>query len=54
MSPVKFSRRGHAEQGLIPQGNAAHRGAVHLKDRPPGCEVTIELPRAAGGVEIRE
>lgn len=30
---------------------AAHRGTVDLRNRPPGCEVTIELPRAAGGVE---
>ena len=30
---------------------AAHRGTVDLRNRPSGCEVTIELPRAAGGVE---
>ena len=32
---------------------AAHRGTVDLRNRPPGCEITIELPRAASGAEIR-
>ena len=31
---------------------AAHRGTVDLRNRPPGCEVTIELPRAAGGAGV--
>ena len=30
---------------------AAHQGTVNLRNRPPGCEVTIDLPRAAGGAE---
>ena len=30
---------------------AAHQGTVNLRNRPPGCEVTIDLPRVAGGVE---
>jgi len=33
---------------------AAHRGTVDLRNRPPGCEVTIELPRAAVGAKIHE
>ena len=33
---------------------AAHRGTVDLQNRPPGCEITVELPRVAGGIEIHE
>ena len=40
----------------LPMGRAivaAHRGTVDLRNRPPGCEITIELPRAVSGAEIR-
>jgi len=33
---------------------AAQRVTGDLRNRPPGCEVTIELPRAAVGAKIHE
>ncbi|WP_338573405.1 hypothetical protein V7R84_06845 [Arachnia propionica] len=58
---ARYQSDGEAlEEGIAPDPAsyhraivAAHRGTVGLRNRPPGCEITIELPRAVSGAEIR-